>query len=49
MRKENFCYNQNRNKRKNMPAWKNKRPTNYDPKKKQSKFHKNSGNNYRGY
>ena len=49
MRKENFCYDQNKNKRENMSAWKNKRPNNYDPKKKQNKFHKNSGNNYRGY
>ena len=32
-----------------MPAWKNKRPNNFDPKKKKNKFHKNSGNNYRGY
>ena len=48
MRKANFCYEQN-TKRENVPAWKNKRPNNYDPKKKQNKFHKNSGNNYRGY
>ena len=32
-----------------MPAWKNKRPNNFDPIKKQNKFHKNRGNNHRGY
>ena len=48
-KKENFCYDQNKKKRENMPTWKNKRTNNYDPKKKQSKFHKISGNNYRGY
>ena len=47
MRKANFCYDQN-TKRENVPAWKNKRPNNYDPKKKQNKFHKDSRNNYRG-
>ena len=46
MRKANFCYDQN-TKRENVPAWKNKRPNNYDPKKKQNKFHKDSGNNYK--
>ena len=48
-RKENFSFNQNKNKRENIPDWKNKMPNNFDPKKKQNKFHKNSGNNYRGY
>ena len=49
MRKENICYEKNKNKRESIPAWKNKRPNNYDPKKKQNKFHKNLGDNYRGY
>ena len=49
MRKANFCYDKNTNKRENMPSWKNKRPNNYDPKKKQNKFHNNSWNKYRGY
>ena len=42
MRKENFCYDQNKNKNENAPAWKNKRPNNFDPRKKQNKFHKNT-------
>ena len=33
MRKENLCYDQNKNKRENVPAWKNKRTNNFDPKK----------------
>ena len=49
MRKEKLCYDQNKNKRENIPAWKNKRPNNFDPRKKQNKFHKNIENNYRGY
>ena len=49
MRKEKFCYDQNKNKRENTSAWKNKRPNNFDPRKKQNKFHKNLGNKYRGY
>ena len=49
MRNANFCYDQNNNKRENIPAWKNKRPNNFDPRKKKNKFHKNSGSNYRGY
>ena len=48
-RKENFSFDQNKNKRENIPAWKNKMPNNFDPKKKENTFHKNSGNNYRGY
>ena len=48
MRKANFCYDQNKNKRGNVPTWKNKRKNNFDPRKKQNKFHKNTGNNYRG-
>ena len=42
MRKENFCYDQNKNKRKNVPTWKDKRKNNFDPRKKQNKFHKNT-------
>ena len=49
MRKENLCYNQNKNKKENVLVWKNKRPNNFDPRKKQNKFHKNTWNNYRGY
>ena len=49
MRKANFCCGHNNNKQENVLSWKNKRPNNYDPKKKQNKFHKNSRNNYRGY
>ena len=37
------------NKWENMPAWKNKRTNNFDPKKKQNKFHKNWWNNHKGY
>ena len=48
-RKENFCYGQNKNKRKNIPSWKNKRPNNFDPRKKKNKFHKNTENNYEVY
>ena len=34
MRKENFCYDQNRNKRESIPSWKNQRPNNFDSKRK---------------
>ena len=40
MRKENFYYDQNKNKRENIPSWKNKRPNNFYPKMKQIKFPK---------
>ena len=49
MRKENFCYDQNKNKRENVPHWKTKRLDNFDPRKKNNKFYKNTGNNYRRY
>ena len=49
MGKEKFCSNQNKYKSENVPAWKNKRPNNFDPRKKKNKFNKNTGNNYRGY
>ena len=49
MRKENFCYDQNKNKRESIPTWKNKGPNNFDPRKNHNKFHKNTGNNYRQY
>ena len=49
MRKANFYYDQNKNKRESIPAQKNKRPRNFDSKGKQNKFHKNRGNNHRGY
>ena len=48
-RKENFYYDQNKNKRESVPNWKNKRKINFDRRKKQNKFHKNIGNNYNGY
>ena len=43
MRKENSCWGQNKNKRENVPTWKSKRPNNFDPRKKQNKFHKTHG------
>ena len=46
MRKTNFCYDQNKNKRENVPNWKNKRRGNFEQKKKGTKFYKNFGNNY---
>ena len=49
IRKENFCYGQNKNKMESILAWKNKRPNNFDPRTKQNNFHKNRGNDYRGY
>ena len=49
MRKDNFCYDQNKNKIESIPAWKNKRPNNFDSKEKQNKFHKNMGNNHKRY
>ena len=33
MRKDNFCYDQNKNKRESIPAWKNQRPNNFDSQK----------------
>ena len=48
MRKENVCNDQNKNKRESIPAWKNQRQNNFDPRENQNKFHKNTGNNYRG-
>ena len=49
MRKEKFYYDQNKNKRENILSWKNKGPNNFESRKKQNKFHKNTGNCYRGY
>ena len=44
MRKENFFYDQNKNKRENIPNWKTKRH------RKNTKLYKNTGNNvYWGY
>ena len=34
MRKTNFCYDQNMNKRESIPSCKNKGPNNFDPRKK---------------
>ena len=44
MRKENFCYEQNR-KRENMPNWKAKRSNNFEHKKKGFTPNRNFGNN----
>ena len=49
MRKANFYYDQNKNKRESIAAWMNQRSKNFDSKRKQNKFHKNMGNNHRGY
>ena len=49
MREANFCYDQNKNKRESVPIWNTKRPDNFDPRKKNNKFHKNTRNNYKGY
>ena len=38
MRKSNFYYDQNKNKRENIPNWKNKRCDNFEHKKKGTKF-----------
>ena len=34
MRKANFCYDQNKNKQKNIPNWKNKRRENFEKKER---------------
>ena len=49
MRKENLCYEQNKNKRESVPIWKSKRQDNFVPRKKNNKFHKNTGNTYKRY
>ena len=49
MRKGNFYYDQNKNKRESIRPWKNQRTNNFDSKIKQNKFHKNMQNNHRGY
>jgi len=48
MRKAHLCYDLNRNKRDNVPNWKFKRENNFD-QKKNFKFNRNSGNNFRHY
>ena len=45
MRKKNFCYDTNKNKRENIPKWKTKRHDNFDPRNKNIKFYKNTRNN----
>ena len=45
MRKENLCYDQNKNKRESVPNWKTKRRDNFDPRNKNNKFQKNTRNN----
>ena len=49
MKKTNFCYDQNKNKRESIPIWKTKGRNNFDPRKKNNKFHKNIVNNYKGH
>ena len=49
MRKENLCYDQNKNKRESVQIWKSKRRDHFDPRKKNNKFHKNTGNNCKWY
>ena len=49
MKKRNFCSDMNKNKRENIPNWKTKRHDNFDPRKKNINFYKNTGNNYKGY
>ena len=48
-RKENLCYDQNKNKRESVPNWKTKIRDKFDPRKKNNKFYKNTRNNYEGY
>ena len=38
MRKENLCYDQNKNKREDIPNWKNKRCENFEQKRKVISF-----------
>ena len=49
MRKDNLFYDQNKNKRESVQILKNKRRDNFDLIKKNYKFHKNTGNHYKGY
>ena len=49
MKKENLCYDQNKNKRENVPNWKTKRCDNFDQGMMNTKFYKNIGNKYKGY
>ena len=49
MRKDSFCFDQNKNKKESILAWKNQNPNNFDSTRKENKFHKNIGNNHRGY
>ena len=49
MRKENLCYDQNKNKRESILAWKNRRKINFYSRKKKNKFHKHTRNNSREY
>ena len=49
MRKTNFCYDQNKNKRESILAWKNQTKNNFYFRKKKNKFHKHTRNNSREY
>ena len=49
MRKENLCYDQNKNKRESTLPWKNERKNNFYSRKKKNKFHKQTRNNSREY
>ena len=39
MRKENLCYDQNKNKRESVPTWKTKKKDNFYTRKRNNKFH----------
>ena len=49
MRIANLCYDQNKNKRENVPYQKTKSRGNFDQRKKNTKFYKNTRDNYKGY
>ena len=44
-----FCYDQNKNKKEGIPNQKTKRHDNFDQRKKNTNFYKNTGYNYKGY
>ena len=49
LRKDNFCYEQSRNKREDVPNWKVKRTNNFEQRRKIFKSNINFGNNSRNY
>ena len=48
-RKRNLCYDKNKSKRESVPNWGTKIQDNFDPRRKNNKFHKNTGNIYKRY